>query len=98
LNEDLLEHFKSEKYRDLDDLLCAIGYGKLSTQLVIERALPRAALASAGAGAQEVAAVGAHRSRRAQERERRQDRGIEDMLVHYARCCSPVKGDPIVGS
>jgi len=23
--------------------------------------------------------------------------GIEDMLVHYARCCSPVKGDPIIG-
>jgi (p)ppGpp synthase/HD superfamily hydrolase len=23
--------------------------------------------------------------------------GIEDMLVHYARCCSPVKGDPIAG-
>ena len=23
--------------------------------------------------------------------------GVEDMLVHYARCCSPVKGDPVVG-
>ena len=23
--------------------------------------------------------------------------GIEDMLVHYARCCYPVKGDNIIG-
>jgi GTP pyrophosphokinase len=23
--------------------------------------------------------------------------GIDDVLVHYARCCSPVKGDPVIG-
>jgi GTP pyrophosphokinase len=23
--------------------------------------------------------------------------GMDDMLVHYARCCAPIPGDPIVG-
>ncbi|HXW60396.1 MAG TPA: ACT domain-containing protein, partial [Myxococcota bacterium] len=23
--------------------------------------------------------------------------GIDDVLVHYARCCAPVKGDPVIG-
>jgi GTP pyrophosphokinase len=98
LNDDLLELFKSEKYRDLDELLVAIGYGKLAPQMVVERALPEEIKSKPPEPAPK-------KSRLSELIERVARRnasgvkieGIEDMLVHYARCCSPVKGDPIVG-
>jgi GTP pyrophosphokinase len=98
LKPDLLDAFKSEKYRDLDDLLVAVGYGKLSPQMVVERALPEDVRTRPPEPAPK-------RSRLSELIERVARRnasgvkieGIEDMLVHYARCCSPVKGDPIVG-
>ena len=98
LNDGLLELFKSEKYKDLDDLLVAIGYGKLAPQMVVERALPEEMRSQPPEPAPK-------RSRLSELIDRVARRnasgvkieGIEDMLVHYARCCSPVKGDPIVG-
>ena len=94
----LVEEFHSDKYQDLDDLLIAVGYGKLSPQVVVERALPQEL--------RERPAEPAPKKSRLSELIDRVARrnasgvkieGIEDMLVHYARCCSPVKGDPISG-
>ncbi|HEY4220685.1 MAG TPA: bifunctional (p)ppGpp synthetase/guanosine-3',5'-bis(diphosphate) 3'-pyrophosphohydrolase [Myxococcota bacterium] len=98
LNEDLLELFKSEKYRDLDDLLVAIGYGKLAPQMVVERALPEDLRSKPPEPAPKKSRLSELIDRVARRNASGvKIEGIEDMLIHYARCCSPVKGDPIVG-
>jgi guanosine-3',5'-bis(diphosphate) 3'-pyrophosphohydrolase len=92
------EAFKDSKYKTLDDLLAALGYGKMSSTAVVEKLLPEEQRKVAKEEPQ-------RRSRLGQliERVARRNNsgvkldGIEDMLVHFARCCSAVKGDPIVG-
>ncbi len=94
----LHEAFKTDKYKDNDDVLVAVGYGKLSPQAVTDKVLPQET--------REKPAEQPKKSRLSELIERVARRssgggvrleGIEDMLVHYARCCSPVKGDPIIG-
>jgi GTP pyrophosphokinase len=91
------EAFKNDKYKDGDDVCVAVGYGKLSPQVVVEKVLP--------AELREKPQEQPKKSRLGEIIERVARRsstgvrleGIENMLVHYARCCSPVKGDPIIG-
>jgi guanosine-3',5'-bis(diphosphate) 3'-pyrophosphohydrolase len=96
-NEEILKVFTTEKYKAVDDVLVAVGYGKLSPQVVVEKVLPQE-LREKPQQEQKKSRLGelidrvARRSSTGVRLE-----GIEDMLVHYARCCSPVKGDPIVG-
>ena len=76
----------------------AIGFGKLQPQVVIEKVLP----AEIREKPQQPAAQKSRLSQLIDRVARRAPsgvliEGIEDMLVHYARCCSPVKGDPIAG-
>jgi GTP diphosphokinase / guanosine-3',5'-bis(diphosphate) 3'-diphosphatase len=93
----VVEAFKNDKYKDGDDVCVAVGYGKLSPQVVVEKVLP--------AELREKPQEQPKKSRLGELIERVARRsstgvrleGIEDMLVHYARCCSPVKGDPIIG-
>jgi guanosine-3',5'-bis(diphosphate) 3'-pyrophosphohydrolase len=75
-----------------DDLLASIGYGKTSVHHVLARLAPEAV--------QEPERREARPARPA--RPARQDggvkiRGVEDLLVRFAKCCLPVHGDPIVG-
>ncbi len=93
----VLNAFTTEKYKQNDDVLVAVGYGKLSPQVVAEKVLPQEL--------REKPAEQPKKSRLTELIERVARRntggvrleGIEDMLIHYARCCSPVKGDPIIG-
>ena len=91
------EAFKEGKYKTVDEVCIAVGYGKLQPHQVAERVLPEDVIKKPQEQPK--------RSRLGQLIERVARRsssgikieGIEDMLVHYARCCSPVKGDPVVG-
>jgi GTP pyrophosphokinase len=89
-----------------DDLVSAVGYGKLSPANVLQRLLPPERLAQKkGDGADGDGAE--HHSRLSQLFRKVAQRsrtgggvrigGIDDVLVRYGRCCSPVPGDQIVG-
>jgi len=80
----------------LDDLLANIGYGKVTIGQVINRLIPKAQ--------QKAAPPTPGRLSRVLEKIRGKAptnaikvQGIEDILVRFARCCSPLPGDPIVG-
>jgi len=78
-----------------EDLLAAIGYGKVTARTVLGRLVgpealrerpPDGALASVvkrvlGTGADEKIKV----------------RGVDDLMVFRARCCNPIRGEKIVG-
>jgi GTP pyrophosphokinase len=87
-------------YRVPDDVLAAIGYGKVAPTQVLAHLLPAEKLA-APEGPAEPAPTS-----RLTELFRKVARlpaggvrinGIEDVLVRYGRCCNPVPGDPIIG-
>src|SRR5947208_6134778 len=72
-----------------DDLLAAIGYGKSSVHQVLNKLAPNALLESPEkpkSAAARPAPVDGVRIR-----------GVDDLLVRFARCCNPLPGDPIVG-
>ncbi|MBI2528648.1 MAG: bifunctional (p)ppGpp synthetase/guanosine-3',5'-bis(diphosphate) 3'-pyrophosphohydrolase [Candidatus Rokubacteria bacterium] len=74
-----------------DDLLASMGYGKTSVQQVLGKLAPAA-----------VHDAERREEPRAQKPAKRADgavriRGVDDLLVRFGKCCSPVPGDGIVG-
>jgi GTP pyrophosphokinase len=86
-------------YQEADDLLAAIGAGKISPKQVVTKLIKR--LAKEPPAAEAEGAPPALQPSRAVSRRRSpagvRVKGIDDLLVRLARCCNPVPGDPIVG-
>ncbi|OPZ51155.1 MAG: GTP pyrophosphokinase [Firmicutes bacterium ADurb.BinA052] len=85
-------------YQSADDLLASIGYGKLSAAMAVGKLVPEKAVEKSPESVFEEAArplSGAVRSSRSTHGV--VVRGIDNVLVRFARCCNPVPGDPIVG-
>jgi len=78
-------------YPGIEDLLAAIGYGKASVHQLLNKLAPTATLTEQ-----------LEKARPAAGTRRRPDqgvriRGVDDLLVRFARCCNPLPGDQIVG-
>jgi GTP diphosphokinase / guanosine-3',5'-bis(diphosphate) 3'-diphosphatase len=80
-------------YSTVDDLLAGLGYGKSSVQTVIARFLP--------AETQAEPKLEPARPAKAPAKSRGDSvitlKGVNDVLARFAKCCTPVPGDPIVG-
>jgi GTP pyrophosphokinase len=91
-----------------EDLVSAVGYGKLSPANILQKLLPPEKLAEKekrdGNGVDGHAQQSSRLTelfRRVAQRNRTAGGvrigGLDDVLVRYARCCSPVPGDQIIG-
>ena len=76
-----------------DDLLASIGYGKTSLQQVLGRLAPATVHDTDGL----VEAKTARPARKSADGPAVRIRGVDDLLVRFAKCCAPVPGDSIVG-
>jgi GTP pyrophosphokinase len=88
--DDILRAAADLGYPSADDLLAAIGYGKASVHQLLNKLAPGATLETV------------ERAKPAAGTRPRPDqgvriRGVEDLLVRFARCCNPLPGDQIVG-
>ncbi|MBQ4167648.1 MAG: bifunctional (p)ppGpp synthetase/guanosine-3',5'-bis(diphosphate) 3'-pyrophosphohydrolase [Clostridia bacterium] len=83
---------------DIDDVYAAIGYGGMTTGQVLHRLMEEYRKAEKAAELEQ----------RLQEKEEKREsfdeqgrgvvvKGQHDMVVHFARCCTPVPGDEIFG-
>jgi GTP pyrophosphokinase len=77
-----------------EDLLAAIGYGKVTARAVLGRLVGPDALRERPDGAlttvvKRVLGTGAD--------EKIKVRGVDDLMVFRARCCNPIRGEKIVG-
>jgi GTP pyrophosphokinase len=72
-----------------DDLLAAIGYGKSSVHQLINKLAPGAMLEPLDKARASTPRPKADQGVRI--------RGVDDLLVRFARCCNPLPGDQIVG-
>jgi len=87
-------------YQRDEDLIAAIGYGKLEARHVLARFVPPARLSELDA---QTPANGLAKVGRLVKKYLRlgsdhiQVRGVDDVLVFRARCCSPIRGEKIIG-
>ncbi len=91
-SEALLDLAPSHGLATADDLLAAIGYGRISASQVAHKLLPSELLE---AHKQQPKTVEKHAPRQREEGVKVQ--GLNDILIRYAQCCHPLPGDSIVG-
>jgi GTP diphosphokinase / guanosine-3',5'-bis(diphosphate) 3'-diphosphatase len=94
-----LERAASElRCSTVDDLYIAVGYGKLLPADVIERVVPeekRKLAAPEPPTANPITKLVRRITRRAPTGIR--VAGVDDVMIRWGKCCSPLPGDPIVG-
>jgi GTP pyrophosphokinase len=82
--------------KDPDHLLAAVAYGKISPRHVVNRVLPRETEEKP-----EEKRPGFFERALGRRRRRPQEgvrvKGVEDVMVRFAKCCNPLPGDPISG-
>jgi GTP pyrophosphokinase len=93
----MLEVADSMHLADLDALYAAIGESQVSAQSIVQR-LARAL----GSGDNEQLPTTAQRGVRTPRQGGRTSAGVyveglDDIMIHLARCCTPVPGDQIIG-
>lgn len=81
-------------FKNADDLLAAIGYGKVTTGQVLARLLPdrvRPEQARPGRLGQILDKV------RKKPSGGLRVQGLDDIMVRFAKCCNPLPGDAVIG-
>jgi GTP pyrophosphokinase len=73
-----------------DDVLAAVGYGKASVHQLLNKIAP-------GATMEVVERPRAAAGTRPKTEQGVRIRGVDDLLVRFAKCCNPLPGDQIVG-
>jgi GTP pyrophosphokinase len=77
-------------YPTPDDVLAAVGYGKASVHQLLNRLAP-------GAMLETIERPKAAPGTRPKTDQGVRIRGVDDLLVRFAKCCNPLPGDQIVG-
>ena len=94
----LAKLLKDFSLSDVEELYIRVGYGKVMTTDVVKNLAPQAEEAKEPQKETFMEKVfkAAASKRRKRDSIIRVD-GMSDILVHFARCCTPIPGDPIAG-
>ena len=80
-------------FNNAHDLVVAVGFGKVNARQVVKRAIPPEEM-----GEREKKKLQEEPPRPRKKREVKVTvKGLDDVLVRFARCCNPIPGDEIVG-
>ncbi len=93
LLQEILPEFGSSK---VEDLLSAIGYGKVSAKNVITRLSPDGLQETVPEEESRIASV-VKRVLGLGTDAKLQVRGFDDLLVYRAKCCNPIRGEEVIG-
>jgi GTP pyrophosphokinase len=91
---------KENGLKDLEELYVKVGYGRLEPRHLVDRVSP-ATIAKEAAKTEEttfmekVVKAAAQKTRRSNSLVSVE--GMDDVLVHFAKCCHPIPGDSISG-
>ncbi len=86
-------------FKNADDLLSAVGYSRITPQKLLRRLLPKTekeALEEQQATDQEQTEARREMAQ-SQSPESVIIKGVDDVLLRFAKCCNPLPGDPIIG-
>jgi len=82
----------------IEDIFIRVGYGRLEPKIVIERIAPELLRAPENKVEQKSFLTQVFDSaKKKKSNSLIRVSGMDDMLVHFARCCNPIPGDTIVG-
>ena len=82
----------------MEDLHAALGYGKFSARQVLQKLVPEKAPAEAPEAPQPAPAPRLVPGVTADDRDLViKVKGVDDVLIYRAKCCNPIRGEPIVG-
>ena len=85
---------KRLSFKSLEDLLVAVGYGKISP-VQVRRAARR--ILNPEPERPELPPTGEPAAKRAPKDTGIRIHGVDDIMIHLAKCCTPVPGDDVVG-
>ena len=80
-------------FSGVDNLISAVGYARITPGKVLALLAPKTADDTPPPAAGDAAAKGGPSPRTTSV----SIKGVDDILVRFAKCCNPVPGDPIVG-
>jgi GTP pyrophosphokinase len=94
------EYLKDNGIKDTEELYVAVGYGKLEARILVARVSPEAI--AKDAAKTEDSTLMERIIKAATQKTKKSSSlvsvdGMDDVLVHYAKCCHPIPGDSIVG-
>lgn len=93
-------------FKTVDDLFSAVGYARITPQQILHKLMPkeeRAAAEARGREGRKVPAGGGQEGHdqtttsKSKTVEGVKIKGVDNVLVSFARCCNPVPGDLIIG-
>jgi len=93
----LLKAAEAFSLKSSDDLLSAIGYGKISARKVMTKINAKPGEETAKESPTFLQKIFEEATKKNKERHVVKVKGVEDLLVRFARCCNPVPGDSVVG-
>jgi GTP diphosphokinase / guanosine-3',5'-bis(diphosphate) 3'-diphosphatase len=96
----MLHAAREFKLVNVDELIIQVGYGKITAQQVLEKALPEFEKDKESEKRTKSESMLKTLLRKVTRRTSSSGikvAGEEDILVRFAKCCSPLPGDPIVG-
>ncbi len=91
-SEEIKKIYDEYGLNSLEDLMVSVGYGKISPKHVVRLFLPEEI-----ARGEEIPAEKPKKKAPPVSTPGISLTGIEDVMVHYAKCCNPIPGDEIVG-
>ncbi len=89
-SEELLKIANEMSHNTLDDLLAAIGYGKVSAHMVANKLAPEKQHV-------EPLPKKTHQKQTKASSGGMKISGMDNMLIHLSKCCNPVPGDKVIG-
>lgn len=87
--------FRDMRYKTIDEFTIAVGYGKLEPRAVYDRIIPDESLDKEDSSKSKLGQLIERVSKPSSAGIKIE--GVNDILVNYAKCCAPLKGDPVIG-
>ncbi len=91
------EAVRSLSFQDLDDLVAAVGYGKLSPRTLLTYFVPQTEGEKEVEEPKVLPPLETKKRKTAAVKGGVTVYGVDNVMVHFARCCQPLPGDKILG-
>jgi len=88
--EKVVEHFG---FKELDDLIASVGYGKITPLQIVRKVEPRPEEETHESFLDKIIS----RVRRKKPKTGVTVKGVDDILIKFGKCCQPLPGDAIIG-
>jgi GTP pyrophosphokinase len=88
---------RSFSFKSLEELIVAVGYGKITAQQVVKRYLLEQKKGDKETELEEQEILTRKREHRQKGPETLSVEGTGDVLFHLSKCCKPLPGDEVVG-